>query len=339
MGRYKAQLILSYGTKERETIDQVLFFWIIYPKPLLIIVGVLLTLFLLLFFSIRAYIKRSIRSAQLANGIVDNKKTSITKNNVNFISKPVVNQTDKEKIINLKTSSTVFEEKKEIMKKTKGGFKKTIIFILLSLLVFTGIFVYWYFFAKSGQTIDYNKLYQENKAIKSAEKTEASSVATTSIDNNQELDLVIDNEAGGSEIETVASNTEETVGSSSNILAEDEEDVTHLFASSSDDLIPDEIIPKINGELLVKVLNGSGMTGVAGEVVNLVGQKKYEVAQVGNADNYDYETTIIKYKKGDLNFAEEIKILVDRKAILEESVNQEENIVLIIGKSFVSNNQ
>ena len=42
MGRYKAVMVLGYGERERETIDQTLYFWVIYTKPLLMMIGGLL---------------------------------------------------------------------------------------------------------------------------------------------------------------------------------------------------------------------------------------------------------------------------------------------------------
>jgi hypothetical protein len=70
MGRYKAVLILGYGDKARETADQTVYFWLIYPMPLLVIAGSLLLFILLFTVGARAYIRRAIiRSSQEAGVI------------------------------------------------------------------------------------------------------------------------------------------------------------------------------------------------------------------------------------------------------------------------------
>lgn len=342
MGRYKAQLFLSYGSKEKETIDQTLFFWVIYLKPLLIIGGIFLFLFLLIVFSIKTYIKRSIRSVQLANGLIPgNEKRKVMvdrpveKNQaevkvVASMPSPVKAASDKEKVVNLKTSSQeIKREDKKIMKNIKwSGFKKFVIFILLSSLVVAGVFAYLYFFGKPGQKVDYNKLYQDNKVAEQVKQIEQPVEIATSSEIEKNTDTLKVNEE-------VASSSEGSISSSSIENIASGTKATILEATSTDSIeVIDEIIPKANGELLIKVLNGSGVTGMAGKVVELIGQKKYKPAQVGNADNYNYETTLIKYKKGDVKFAEEIKSLIDRKAVVEEMASQEEDVIVIIGKSF-----
>jgi len=69
MGRYRATLVLSYGDRASETLDHTLYFWVVYPKILLITVGsISLFVFLLIFF-IRRYIRKSILATQAQLGI------------------------------------------------------------------------------------------------------------------------------------------------------------------------------------------------------------------------------------------------------------------------------
>ncbi|MBU4217255.1 LytR C-terminal domain-containing protein [Candidatus Parcubacteria bacterium] len=342
MGRYKAQLLLSYGSKERETIDQTVYFWVIYLKPLLIIGGSLLFLFLLIVFSIKSYIKRSIRSVQLANGIVPkNERINRVVTEKMIEKRPVATlanrssfakaAADEKKVVNLRASSqTAMERSDEVMKNVKrSGFKKFVIFILVFLFVAAG-FVYWYYFGKSGQGVDYNKLYQDNKAAEQVRQTEPS-IEVASSSETDKTDEVAGEDMATSSEGSIATSSAENASSGNEMLTSE--------ATSSEEIQEiDEIIPKANGELLIKVLNGGGVAGMANKVVELIGQKKYEAAQVGNADNYNYETTLIRYKKGDVKYAEEIKSLIDRKAIVEAVDGQEEDVVVIIGKSFVPTN-
>lgn len=69
MGRYKAQLLLSYGENGRQTDERVLYFWIIYWKPLIIAFSSLLLLLVLIIVLIRFYIKKAVLRTQSLYGI------------------------------------------------------------------------------------------------------------------------------------------------------------------------------------------------------------------------------------------------------------------------------
>lgn len=62
MGRYRAELILTYGQNERQTIDQTIYFWIIFIKPLAIFLSVILFIIFLVVIIIRSYVRRAIKS-------------------------------------------------------------------------------------------------------------------------------------------------------------------------------------------------------------------------------------------------------------------------------------
>ena len=64
MGRYRADLIISYGNKEKTTVNKSLYFWIIDFKILFSVLGIIFFFFLLLFLSIKFYIKKSILKTQ-----------------------------------------------------------------------------------------------------------------------------------------------------------------------------------------------------------------------------------------------------------------------------------
>lgn len=60
MGRYKAILVLTFGDQAKETIDQVIYFWVINFKLLGIIVGTLMILILIIVMMVKRYVKRAI---------------------------------------------------------------------------------------------------------------------------------------------------------------------------------------------------------------------------------------------------------------------------------------
>lgn len=56
-------------------------------------------------------------------------------------------------------------------------------------------------------------------------------------------------------------------------------------------------IPELDrSKLNIKILNGSGVAGKAGEFKSLLENKKYKEIITGNADKYDFKTTVIEYK-------------------------------------------
>ena len=54
----------------------------------------------------------------------------------------------------------------------------------------------------------------------------------------------------------------------------------------------------------IRVLNGSGRAGAAGAVKNLLEGKGYKVVSIGNADNFDYSQTVLRFKETFLKFKE-----------------------------------
>lgn len=91
-------------------------------------------------------------------------------------------------------------------------------------------------------------------------------------------------------------------------------------------------------DLKIKVLNGSGTPGKASEVKNILKNKGYNDILVGNADNFNYQTTEIQIKKDYQPFFNQIKNeLADFVNLKKESSLSAEtsaDIILIIGKDF-----
>ena len=46
----------------------------------------------------------------------------------------------------------------------------------------------------------------------------------------------------------------------------------------------------------IRILNGSGTAGVASTVKNLLEGKEWVVASIGNADDFDYQQTVLRFK-------------------------------------------
>lgn len=89
--------------------------------------------------------------------------------------------------------------------------------------------------------------------------------------------------------------------------------------------------------LTIQVQNGSGESGVAGVMKDLLIENGYEgTIDTGNADNYDYTETIVKVKSTKASIEEELRTelsknytVSEEKEELEES--SEYDIVIIVG--------
>lgn len=70
---------------------------------------------------------------------------------------------------------------------------------------------------------------------------------------------------------------------------------TSFFPSSSPEASAGAELDK--SEPKIRVLNGSGKAGAASSMQDLLEGKGYNVTSVGNADNYDFTTTIVRFKE------------------------------------------
>lgn len=91
-------------------------------------------------------------------------------------------------------------------------------------------------------------------------------------------------------------------------------------------------------EVKIKVLNGSGVPGKAGEVKKILEKADYSQILTGNADEFNFKITEIHVKRSKAYLKEEIKkILSDytssfKEVILDEKENSD--VILIIGADF-----
>ncbi|MEK7070599.1 MAG: LytR C-terminal domain-containing protein, partial [Patescibacteria group bacterium] len=91
-------------------------------------------------------------------------------------------------------------------------------------------------------------------------------------------------------------------------------------------------------EIKIKVLNGSGTAGKATEVKDLLSEKGYQEILTANADSFDYEETVVQFKKETKDAAQLLKKdLEDSGATFKDEVLEEDSasdIILIIGADF-----
>lgn len=88
-----------------------------------------------------------------------------------------------------------------------------------------------------------------------------------------------------------------------------------------------------NSGMKVEVLNGNAMTGIAHKIANDLELQGFEIVNLGNADNFNYEKTkIIIYSK-EVNLNNEFKKLFnDFEIVKEYQTNANLDLVVILGK-------
>ena len=99
---------------------------------------------------------------------------------------------------------------------------------------------------------------------------------------------------------------------------------------------PTPIIKK--DTIKVKILNGSGTPGKAGDVKAVMKEKGYQDIVTGNADAFDFELTEIAVKKGNEYIAESIKLdLADYAKDAKITVlgdKEQADVVVTVGKDY-----
>ena len=91
-----------------------------------------------------------------------------------------------------------------------------------------------------------------------------------------------------------------------------------------------------NSGIKVEVLNGNAMTGIAHKIANDLELQGFEIVNLGNADNFNYEKTkIIIYSK-EVNLNNEFKKLFnDFEIVKEYQTNANLDLVIILGKDMI----
>ncbi len=74
MGRYKAEMILTYGKQTQETVERVVYFWVIQTKPVLISLALIATTILFIVLLVRRYIKKAVMRTQKQIGAIKPQK-------------------------------------------------------------------------------------------------------------------------------------------------------------------------------------------------------------------------------------------------------------------------
>jgi anionic cell wall polymer biosynthesis LytR-Cps2A-Psr (LCP) family protein len=95
-----------------------------------------------------------------------------------------------------------------------------------------------------------------------------------------------------------------------------------------------EETPKV--QVSLEVLNGCGVSGLAGRVAQMLRDSGYNVVHVGNADHYNYDVTQVISRTQDINLAKDVAVLLPNAQFLkEESPGSNVYVTVIVGKNYI----
>ncbi|MBN1298192.1 MAG: LCP family protein [Actinobacteria bacterium] len=128
------------------------------------------------------------------------------------------------------------------------------------------------------------------------------------------------------------------------VIFPDTKKVSDIFGIESQ-LEDEEPVYETGQTVSVTVLNGVGTKGIAGQVSDILkglefsdGKPRYEMGAPGDAENYNFESTLIVVKAEDdsiLKAADHISsLLMSGNANISVNEDQDRDIVVIIGKNF-----
>lgn len=299
MGRYRASLVIGYGDTAYQTDTRELYFWVVDFVLLGIVVGGFLLVVILIILSIRFYIRRAIRMTQQevdSLGLPETHKNRL-RIQVDGAETKVVDL----KQAPVKTNKEPVPEQTEIEYPEKSfslwrSLVKMFVWLLVIALL---VFVVFFFLNRQSSEPETTPQEAENVIEEDKEAENVNPVEGSQVEQGAEVDDVKEEEGEGEKTEN------------------------ELEAK-----LPEK------SEISVVILNGSGKPGVAGQAKGALGGNDYVVDRLGNADNFRYDTTIIRYKKDMETFAKEIMNVLKVEAELEENNQIEEEILVVLGADY-----
>jgi hypothetical protein len=90
-----------------------------------------------------------------------------------------------------------------------------------------------------------------------------------------------------------------------------------------------------NDQYYITILNGNGVSGVAGEVGEELEKYGFNIEKIANADNFNYQDTIIYYQDGNKKVANGLKEILGGQ--IQKSEEIEQDFQVILGQNFIQN--
>lgn len=116
-----------------------------------------------------------------------------------------------------------------------------------------------------------------------------------------------------------------------NLSANFSSDIVLVLGKDKKASLPQAPVDK--SSCIIDVLNGNGIKGSAKQVAGDLKTSDFRVRNVGDAKRFNYSQTIIQYKPGRQEIAEQIAVLIKSRyaAVLKEDGSSSADIVIILG--------
>jgi hypothetical protein len=299
MGRYRAELLLGFGQQANQTASATVYFWVVPVVPVAGIIGGFILFLVVMILGIRAYIRKAVTLARRSAGLSETGPRLSISHNIrltpNMLKGPI-----KEAIVDLRN-----EDKKQpadrvvrfgfLMKK----YYKAALFLAAAFIWAGGTFLYL------------RGVFTAESDFQVAEKN-----------NSQETSLVSQENLRAE----VSSNQAGITG---------EEDIPSVSPIGEENATTVDENRAVNKEQFsLRLLNGCGTPGLASTTKAFLTEEGFDVASLGNADSFNYQKTVIKYKKGNDKEAKAVAGILKVAAQPTEDQSISEDVVVIIGKDY-----
>lgn len=142
------------------------------------------------------------------------------------------------------------------------------------------------------------------------------------------------------DLETVTMpGTPQTIGGGSYIVIDDDafsEMLARIEAGERAEPLPEEPPTLLPGDVTVTVRNGAGIEGVASEVAAALTGSGFAVGEVGNADQFVYDETLVVYSGEDSSAADLVVSKLDRGRVVQSRgmYSFSTDVLVVVGKDW-----
>lgn len=306
-GRLRAEAVLGYGEEATQTDARALYFWAFALKPTAIVLGIIIFLLLIIVLLIRRYINKSMRQVRAqAQALLQKEKALI---GAAGAVRPPIQGTGGGTV----SMNSEWEQNESEQEQLSWSLFKRITVFLLIIITAALIALAFYYFGG----------FNEQPA--------AESVAPISTSGEQDTA----NEPATAESQS-ASSTATTTDSGAVTVIDTAPVEPGATSSTSSPAAVEPVAATTTESNIIKasILNGGGVRGAAAKAAELIKSNSVEITSLGNADNFDYLATEIRFKPAAKTQAESIKQLLGGTATLIEDEKITDDAVVILGKDF-----
>lgn len=304
-GRLRAELVIGFGEEATQTDARVIYFWAIAWKPTVIILGVIILLLLIIIFLIRRYINKSLRQVREQAQALLQKEKSLAAAGTGRPASLIAGGG----VIDLSGGSEPNEPVPEQL--SWSLFKRIVIFLLIIIIASLIAFAF------------YNFGGFKQAATPLADQSDTETVKEPTVIESQTASTTATSTTSGAVTITDTAPVEPVATSSTSSPAVISEPAATTTATTTEKKI-----------IKVSIQNGGGVRGAAAKAAELIKSSGAEITSLGNADNFDYQLTELRYKPAAKVQAGAINLLLGGKATLIEDVKITEDVVVILGKDF-----